>query len=95
MKLHKSKDITNALLKKGFKNSVSGDGHYRFTFWYQDRATQIHTKLSMGSSDPGRDNLQKMKRQLYFDNYQEFSDLVDCTFSEQQYITMLRQKGLL
>ncbi len=95
MKMHKSRDINAALLKKGFKSSVSGDGHNRLTFWYQDKVTQIHTKLSMGSSEPGRDILQKIKKQLYFENYDQFSEMVECTFSEQDYVVMLKQKGLL
>jgi hypothetical protein len=96
VKIHKAKDISSSLQKKGFQMQVAG-GHLRFIFVFGDKITQIHTKLSMGghSRDPAKDNLQKMKRDLKFDNYQDFSDLIECTYSEQQYINMLQQKNML
>ena len=94
--MHKAREIDGALTKKGFQRTIA-QSHWRFVFMYQDKMTQIHTKLSMGrsSNDPGRDNLHKMKRDLHFDSYQDFSDLIDCTYSQQQYISMLQQKHLL
>jgi heme oxygenase len=96
VKLHKAKDIDSALAKKGFQKSIA-QSHWRFVFFYDNKMTQIHTKLSMGrsSNDPGRDNLQKMKRDLRFDNYNDFSDLIDCPYTQEMYIAMLKEKKLL
>lgn len=96
MKIHKARDINDALTKKGFQREIA-QSHFRYVFIYQNKITQIRTKLSMGGSsrDPARDNLHKMKRDLHFDNYDDFSHLIECTFSQEQYINMLRQKNLL
>ena len=95
MKIHKARDINDALTKKGFQREVS-QSHFRYIFVYQNKITQIHTKLSMGShGDPARDNLHKMKRDLHFDNYEDFSHLIECSFSQEQFIDMLKQKNLL
>lgn len=96
MKMHKAKDIANSLQKKGFKTEFSGS-HQIFIFIFENKLTQIRTKLSMGSHsrDPGRDNLQKMKKDLKFDNYNDFSNLIDCPYTKDMYIAMLKRKGLL
>lgn len=72
-------------------------GHLRFVFVFDNKITQIHTKLSMGghSRDPAKDNLQKMKRDLRFDNYDDFSNLIECPYTQEMYIAMLKQKNLL
>ncbi len=92
MKMFKTKEIDSALTKKGFIKT-SGGNHNKYIFYYNGKPTKAFTILSRGENDPGKDNLSKIKKQLFFDDQNDFSDFIDCPFTEDMYIKYLKSKG--
>ena len=94
MKHHKSREIESAFITKGF-HKKEGGSHIQFVFYYMGKPTLAHTLLSRGTADPGEPNLHKMKKQLFFNNPNDFDQFIECTFTEQDYIANLRNKGVI
>ncbi len=80
--------------KKGFIEYASGD-HIFLTFYHKGLPTKIHTKLSHGSSEPGRDLLTEIRKELNLPSQKDFEDLIDCPMSLEKYTDLLREKKLI
>jgi hypothetical protein len=55
----------------------------------------IRTKLSRGSSPPGKPILREMKKQLQFKSQDEFERLIDCPMSKEEYEAYLEKEGCI
>lgn len=86
--MYEWKEIENALKKKGF-DSREGD-HTYLIFFYKGEATNIRTKLSHGSQQPGKDILSSIKRQLKFDSQKDFEKLIDYPMKQEEYESYLK-----
>jgi hypothetical protein len=91
--MYSSKEIEKSLLRKGFV-SKPGD-HVFLVFYHNDKATMIRTKLSRGSSPPGKPILREMKKQLQFKSQDEFERLIDCPMSKEEYEAYLEKEGCI
>jgi len=89
------KKIEKALLNKGFK--VRNNDHEFFHFVYNNKITAIRTKLSFGSKykDIGESILNSIKMQLFFDRKKDLLSFIDCTYTQNDYISLLLGKGKL
>ena len=85
------KDIDAALRKKGFRREMDGK-HVRY---FLTSGEQVRTMMSHGDSGTsiGVPLISAMSRQLHLTK-QQFLDFIDCTLSEKQYRTILREQGL-
>lgn len=93
MKMFKSGDIRRALTKKGFKESSSK--HIKYSLYVDGEFVGIHTVMSHGVRDPGKDLLQQMKRDLQFENQDQFESFISCKLSMSDYIENLKNRGLI
>lgn len=88
----KSNNIIKGLIKKGFQKRQSD--HVHLVFYYNDKRTEIWTKVSHGGNKEIGDNLiKKMCKQLKL-NKQEFKNLVDCTISKEDYVQKLKNQNI-
>jgi len=93
MKMYKIKKIQQSLSKKGFKKE-EGD-HTYLVFVNEGKETMVSTKLSHGSSEPGKDILSKVKGQLKFNSQTDFERFIDCKMSQMEYTNYLKEKGVI
>lgn len=93
MKSYKSKQIEKSLCKKGFKKE-EGD-HTYLVFVSDGKETMIRTKLSHGSSEPGKDIMSKIKKQLCFNSQRELEELIDCKTTQKEYNDYLKERKLI
>jgi len=90
------RNIDSALVKKGFLRFQDSD-HVRYRFFGPDNANPVaRTKMSHGvvGDTIGAKLISEMARQLHLTKKQ-FLDLIDCTVSEEDYRTILREQGML
>jgi predicted RNA binding protein YcfA (HicA-like mRNA interferase family) len=87
----KPRVVENALASKGFR-VVEGDLH-RFVFYFEDKKTEIRTKVSHNSRDLGEELIHLMARQTKLSKG-DFVELVSCTLSGEGYVTKLRAAGV-
>lgn len=97
MKVRSAKDIEKTLLKKGFqKLSSNKKSHHSFYYFiYQGRKSNIYTFLSHGAKDYGQELMNKIKKQLKFQEAKIAESFLDCPFKEEDYISMLKTMGEL
>lgn len=88
--MYKKKDLIRALTKKGFEETEGK--HHKLALIVDGKPTIVYTVFSHGG-DPGRDLLSKVKRDLMFENQEDFESFVDCTKSYDEYVTELKTKG--
>lgn len=88
----KSRKIDTALLRKGFVPD-SGD-HKFYVLVAHGKTTGIFTKISRGHEEVSDKNLGRMARQLRI-RRKDFEKLVDCSWSEEDYVARLEQEGKL
>jgi hypothetical protein len=94
MKIYKKRELIKNLTKKGFKENRSGD-HITLIFYVDGKPTSVRTKISHGGGEPGKDLLSRMRRDLNFDTQSQFENFVDCYLSEQQFISILKNKKII
>ncbi len=94
MKPRKINNISSVLLKKGFrKDNASHHDYYILTSNCNPR---IQTYLSRSKkTEYGNALLGMMKKQLGFDNNTDFENSLDCPFTHEDYIAMLKKKGIV
>ncbi len=87
--------IEQALLKKGFENE-EGDHHFFIYHTLQGKKSTIKTKTShtpkMKELNDGI--LAQMAKQCRL-NKQDFTNLIDCPLSREQYEVCLTEKGMI
>lgn len=89
------KQLEKALLRKGFRLK---EGDHKFLYFYfEGKVTSIRTKLSRGSShfEYGDELLGMIRRQLMLDTKDQLLGFINCPFKEEDYIQLLKRKGLL
>ena len=92
MKSWKTRDISAALLKKGFEERST---HHRFFYLCIDGKTSgVHTFLSYGVKEYNADLLAKMRVQLHLSG-KELDDLIRCTLSGEDYAKLLIERGVV
>lgn len=92
MKTCKARDIEAALLKKGFRVKES---HHKLFYLIKDgKITGVHTFLSHGLKEYPTDLLAKMRAQLHLSG-KEFDDLIHCPLSGEDYLVLLRERGVV
>lgn len=92
MSTYKTKDIGNALNKKGFKSHQSH--HTFYVFYYNGKKTNIKTFISHGKKEYGDALISAMKKQLYLSR-EEFDSLIACHLKEKMLIELYSKKGVL
>ncbi len=83
--------IESALLKKGFQ-LVEGD-HRFYYYKYKGLLTSIRTKISMGSSYKTYNDslLSQIKKQLKFKNKNQLVEFINCPFTAENYLSLLKE----
>lgn len=91
--------LVSTLTSKGFQKVTNRDHDW---FFFVDPHTgevytQIRTKLSRGKKYKtlSDDLLQKIKRQLKFENKRQFNDYLSCTYTHIDHYNSLKQRGLI
>lgn len=91
----KTRDIEKALLAKGFVENRKSH-HIFFYFKYKGKIIKgVLTKISHSASEYGDSLLNAMKRQLKFERLNDLYEFIGCTITEEMYINMLKEKGIL
>lgn len=87
--------LESALKEKGFRlDRKTNDKVYYF--YYGEKKTQIHTKISFGKSEDLRDRLIGIiKRQMFFDSAQQLTDFIHCRLTLEAYVEHLKEKQQL
>lgn len=84
--------LSSNLKKKGFKEEQKD--HKVYLFYYDDKPTDIWTKISHGEGEIGQPLIIKMAKQLRL-NKEEFIRFANCTISEDEYISILHERNQL
>lgn len=92
MTVKKKNKVVNGLKKKGFRES--NNDHQHLIFYVDDVMTSIRTKVSFGGNEIKEDNIHNMAYQCYLDK-KGFLDLVDCTMTQEKYVALLKEQGIL
>jgi predicted RNA binding protein YcfA (HicA-like mRNA interferase family) len=90
---HKVKDVVKALLKKGFVES-EGSRHRKFKLYDKAARTSVATVISHGETELRNVLEGVVARQLYL-NSRQFDALVGCPLGHDEYLQILREKGIL
>lgn len=93
MSARNSGDIKAALLKKGFKESNAD--HKKYIYIYNGRCTTIMTKVSHGHKEYDDYLLKQIKKQMHLDSIEDLLAFIDCTFTKENYLKLLKRKKLL
>ncbi len=91
MAVFKAKEVSSALLKKGFRKS---EGHHHFyEYSYGDK---IVAKTRMSHNDQEIDDwlISKMHKQCGISK-KKFIGLVDCSVTKDDYETELKNRGII
>lgn len=89
-----SKKAYKNLKKKGFIDSpTKSDDHLYLEFFYKNKL-YFYTKLSHNHQDLGDFLIKQMSVQCKLDK-NEFTDLVNCPLSLEEYIKKLIEKGII
>ena len=87
----KSKQIEEALKKKGFKKDNT---HHKVYFFYvKDKKTGIRTFVSHGIKEYSGNLLSKVRNQMKLSTNRDFDDFMDCSMTETQYRDKLINGG--
>lgn len=87
-----TKDVERILSKKGFTKEKGRDHNYYFLY-INGKKTRINTKTSRGSHKDISDGLLgKIRREIKLPA-KEFEAYLNCTFSKDDYLNFLIQKG--
>lgn len=87
-----SRKVQASLEKKGFTESANKSGdHIRFEYWHDGKLTRCNTKLSHNGQDINDSLISLMSKQMQLSK-KEFKEFVECTFSQEDYVSKL--KGL-
>ena len=90
------KVIERSLQKKGFIKKSSD--HIFFYHEYKGKRTGAYTKVSYSAKKYkvyGVQLIKLMKRQLLLDSIQETKQLLQCPMDADEYINILREKGVI
>jgi len=89
----RTKALVSALLRKGFRQHSS---HHTFYWLYDgEKKTSVKTRVSHGLSEYGDSLLAQVRKQLCLDTKMQLLDLVECPISQQDYLRILVQKGVV
>ena len=89
---YKTKDIDQALIKKGFAKR-EGDHHF-YEFIYKSQKTALRTKMSHSHKEISDQLVAHMSRQLKLVK-KDFLSLIACPLSKEDYIQLMRQGNWL
>jgi len=89
----KTKKITSALLRKGFRQDNT---HHKYYWFYdQGKKTLVKTRVSHGLAEYGDALLSQVRRQLGLETKKQLLDLVECPLSREDYRDILIRKRFL
>ena len=91
-KTYKAEQLVRGLEAKGFSRAKRGGDKF-LEFWVDGKKV-LHTFLSQGRKECGVWHIGKMAAQCQISRDQ-FHELIDCSMSEEKYILVLRQKGII
>jgi hypothetical protein len=91
-KTYKADQLVRRLEAKGFSRAKRGGDKF-FEFWVDGKKI-LHTFVSHGRDECGVWHIGKMADQCQISR-DEFRELIDCSMSEERYISVLRQKGII
>lgn len=89
-----AKKTYKALKKKGFIDALyKSDDHKYLEFYHNDKLI-LYTKISHGEKDLTNFLIKQMSEQCKVSK-QDFFGLVNCLLSEEQYIELLAEQGII
>ena len=93
MKTRKVNELDKAFCTKGFEKKESH--HTMYVLCIEGEKQGIHTYLSHGKKEYPANLMSKIKKQLKFIDNEKFEKYIDCTFTLQNYIDMLKENGIV
>ena len=95
MKARKAKDLKKVLNKKGFVLYPEKDHHQFYYLEINGIKQNVYTYFSHSLNEYGSSLMVKIKKQLKFVETDKAEDFFDCPMSEEQYIKMLKELGII
>lgn len=95
MKPRKTRDLVQAMEKKGFVNNPSKDHHQYYCLYVNGRKSNIYTYISHGLKEYNSHLMGKIKKQLKFPTAQDAESFFDCPMSGDEYVEMLQKESAL
>jgi hypothetical protein len=89
-----TKDIRRALLKKGFVQVKGRQHHQTFQLCVNEGEVNVRTHYSHSAGECGDDVLHLMANQLRLTR-QQLNALIDCQMDHDEYVKVLRDRGIL
>ena len=88
-----ARDVSAALVKKGFEKRESH--HTYFHFKYEGRDVGVNTKISQGEKEIRDTLITLMRRQLRLETTAQFREFVECPLTLQKYLDILKGRGVI
>lgn len=92
MGTYKTDKLDKALTKKGFRKESTH--HEMYWLFVGERRSEIRTRISHGKKEYGDPLLGQMAKQMKLRRSQ-FDDFVECPLSQEDYINLLQQQGII
>jgi hypothetical protein len=90
----KARDVRGALVRKGFTETGGGRDHIFYFLYYNQKKTNVWTKISHNETDIRAPLLSGMAKQLKITN-REFGDFIECSLDGDGYIRLLIERNTL
>lgn len=89
--------LVRAAKRKGFvERYPPASKHEVYTYVHSGAEVgAVMLTLSRSHTDLSQAMVASLRRELHFDNKRQFESYVECTFTKEDYETLLRGKGLL
>jgi hypothetical protein len=84
-----------SLKKKGFVDSPGHSGDHKYLEYFADGKLALYTKISHGSNKDLDDYLVRQMSSQCKLTKNQFADLVNCPMSQEDYLTVLKEKEIL
>ncbi|MBI5324840.1 MAG: type II toxin-antitoxin system HicA family toxin [Ignavibacteriae bacterium] len=91
----KSRDIISALKKKGFSYYSDKDHHEYYYLIIDGKKQDIKTYFSHNLIEYNSYLMGMIKKPLKFDDSKNFEKFLECPFTKENYIDMLKEKGFI
>jgi len=92
IKRFKAREIDRSLQRKGFIK-IEKNHHTYYIYVKDGKETPVRTYLSHGANELSKIILKRIAKELMFDDYETFSDLIECPLKREAYEAILKSKN--
>ena len=89
------RDVESNLPRKGFERDNSRQHHIYFNHRHDGKYTGAFTYTSHSIKSIGDTIISRMKQELRLNSARQVADLVNCPISSEEYVEILKSRGVV